>query len=177
MARSTGLAATYRPPARIASPTCSRGSALAGRVLRHHQMTAMTARNVAALARKTVPALVAASSSPPIAGPIARARFWFTAPSEIACGRSAGATSSGCSVCHVGEVRAWPVPTAKISASNTQGVTSPAIASRPRATAASSMIACVTSRNRRRSTRSPIVPASTANSTMGRLAAVCTKVT
>ena len=74
-------------------------------------------------------------------------------------------------------MRAWPVPTAKISASSTQGVTSPAIASSPSAAAASSMTACVTSRNRLRSTRSPIVPASTANSTIGRLAAVCTRVT
>ncbi len=63
---------------------------------------------------------------PPMAGPTARARFWLTAPSEMACRRSAAGTSSGCSVCQVGEVRAWPVPTAKINARSTQGVTNPA---------------------------------------------------
>jgi hypothetical protein len=82
-----------------------------------------TARKVAALIRNTVPPLVAASTIPPIAGPIARARFWFTTPSEIACARSPGGTSSGYSVCQVGAVRAWPVQTAKMSASSSQGVT------------------------------------------------------
>jgi len=140
----------------------------------HQAMTAMTATNVAALTRKTVPALVAASSTPPMAGPTARARFWFTEPREMACTRSAGGTSSGCRVCHVGEVRACPVPTAKISASSSQGVTSPASASTPSATAATSMNPCASSRNFRRSTRSPIAPAATAKSTTGRLAAVWT---
>jgi hypothetical protein len=51
------------------------------------------------------------------------------------------------------QVRAWPVPSANTGASSIHGVTSPAIASRPSAAAASSMTACVTSRNRRRSTR------------------------
>jgi hypothetical protein len=68
MTRSAGLAATYRPPARIASPTCSRGSTRAGGVPRHQAMTAMTARNVAALIKKTMPAVVAARTIPPIAG-------------------------------------------------------------------------------------------------------------
>jgi len=75
-------------------------------VFRHQMRMAITARKVAALMRKTVPAEVAASTMPPMAGPTARARFWFTAPREMAWVRSAGATSSGCSVCHVGEARA-----------------------------------------------------------------------
>jgi len=69
-------------------------------------MTAITATKVTALIRNTVPALLTASTMPPIAGPTARARFWFTAPSEIACCRSSAVTSSGWSVCQVGEVRA-----------------------------------------------------------------------
>ena len=137
----------------------------------------MTARNVAALTKKTVPALVAARMIPPMAGPTARARFWSTAPSEMACRRSAAGTSSGCSVCQVGEVRAWPVPTAKINARSTQGVTDPADASAPSATAATSIRLCVTSRKRRRSTRSPSAPARTAKRTTGRLAAVWTRAT
>ncbi len=60
--------------------------------------TPITARNDAALTKNTSAALVAASSRPPIAGPIARARFWLTDPSAIACGRSDAGTSSGWSV-------------------------------------------------------------------------------
>ena len=137
----------------------------------------MTARNVAALIRKTVPVLVATSTIPPMAGPTARARFWFTAPREIACWRSSGGTSSGWSVCQVGDVSAWPVPIAKISASSTHGVTSPARASAPSAVAARSMNPWAMSSKRRRFTRSPIAPAATAKSITGRLAAVCTSVT
>jgi hypothetical protein len=115
--------------------------------------------------------------TPPIAGPTAQARFWFTAPSEMACGRSSGLTSSGCRVCQVGEVSAWPVPTANSSARRVHVVIRPAMARAPSAAAAMSMMVCVMSRNLRRSTRSPIVPARTANSTTGRLGAVCTSAT
>ncbi len=89
----------------------------------------MTGTKLSALTKNSAAALVAAYSAPPMAGPIARLRFWLTAPSAIACVRSSGATSSGCSVCHVGEVSVCPTPTAKISASRTHGVTSPASAS------------------------------------------------
>jgi hypothetical protein len=41
-----------------------------------------------------------------------RGAFWFTEPSEMACVRSAGLTSSGCRICQVGEVSACPEPTA-----------------------------------------------------------------
>ena len=126
---------------------------------------------------KTVPTLVTTISTPPIAGPTARARFWLTEPSAIACGRSAGATSSGWSVCQVGDVHACPLPSANVSASSTNGVTSPASASAPSAAAAISMNVCATSRKRRRSTRSPTAPAGTANSSTGRLDAVWISVT
>jgi hypothetical protein len=137
----------------------------------------MTAAKVAALIKKTVPALLAARMAPPIAGPTARARFWLTEPSDIAWTRSAGATSSGCRVCQVGDVRAWPVPTANSNASSDHGVISPAIASPPSAAAAASMNVWVIRRKRRRSTRSPTAPATTANSSTGRLAAVWTSAT
>ncbi len=175
--RSTGLAATNRPPARTASPTCSRGSASGVRLECHMMSTPITAAKLAALIRKTAPALLAARMTPPMAGPTARARFWFTEPSEMAWVRSAGVTSSGCRVCQVGEVSACPVPTAKISASSTQGVTRPAMASAPSAAAATSMNVWVMSRKCRRSTRSPMVPARMANSTTGSPAAVCTSAT
>ena len=67
---------------------------------------------------------VAARTAPPIAGPTARARFWLTEPNEIAWALSSGSTSSGCSVCQVGAVSAWPIPTPNISASRDHGETS-----------------------------------------------------
>ena len=77
----------------------------------------MTGTKLTALTTNSAPALLAASSAPPIAGPIARLRFILTAPSAIACVRSSGARSSGCSVCHVGEVNVCPVLESFVSAS------------------------------------------------------------
>ncbi|HEY1627790.1 MAG TPA: hypothetical protein VGG16_28770 [Streptosporangiaceae bacterium] len=77
----------------------------------------------------------------------------------------------------MGAVSAVPTPSAKISASKVQGVTRPARASAPSAAAAASITPCAMSRNRRRSIRSPIAPASTANSMTGKLLAVCTSAT
>ena len=146
---------------------------LAGRGPPRQRATApITGTKLSALTRNNAPALVAAYSAPPIAGPIARLRFWFTAPSAIACVRSSGATSSGCRVCHVGEVSVWPAPTAKINASRIHGVTNPASANPASTAAASSMNDCDTISSRRRSIRSPIAPAGTASSTTGRPAAV-----
>ena len=90
-------------------------------------ITTITAAKLAALHRNSTPALVAASSAPPIAGPTARARFWFTEPSEIACVRSSSATSSGCSVCQVGAVRPGPCRRANSSARRDHGASAPAI--------------------------------------------------
>jgi hypothetical protein len=64
-----------------------------------------------------------------------------------------------------------------MSASSVHVVTSLARASAPRATAAASIRPCETSRKRRRSTKSPIAPASTAKSMIGRLLAVETSAT
>jgi hypothetical protein len=96
-------------------------------------ITAITAAKVAALIRMTVPAFVAARMTP---CPPPGARFWFTAPSEIAWVRSVELTSSDCGVCEVGEASACPVPAANSSASRTHGVAIPATASAPSPAAA-----------------------------------------
>jgi hypothetical protein len=124
------------------------------------------------LTKNSTAALLAAYSAPPRAGPIARLRFMLTAPSEMACVRSSGATSSGWSVCQVGEVSVCPTPTAKINPSRINGVTSPANASPASSAAATNMNNCDPISNRRRSTRSPIAPAGTESRTTGRPAAV-----
>ena len=134
---------------------------------RQRATAAITTRNVAALTKNVVLGPVAATSAPPSAGPTARARFMLTEPSAIACDRSAAGTSSGCSVCHVGAVHAWPAPTANRSASSVHGVTTPACASTASNSAAASIHVCAISSNRRRSTRSPIAPAGIANSSTG----------
>ena len=150
---------------------CSRGRVSSRLGIMVTATAPRTARNDTALARKTIAALVAASSTPPIAGPTARARFWLTDPRAIACGRSAGGTSSGCSVCQVGALAAPPIPIANSRASSTPGVSAPADASTARATDASSITACEARISRWRSTKSPRVPAGIASSRTGILPA------
>src|SRR5579862_1426771 len=74
-ASSDGELATKRPPARVASIACSRGTAGMRAGTAVTTTAARTATNENALTPKTTAALVAARSAPPIAGPTARARF------------------------------------------------------------------------------------------------------
>jgi hypothetical protein len=132
---------------------------------------ASTATNENALTPNTSAALVAASSSPPIAGPTARARFWLTDPSAIACGRSDAGTSSGWSVCQVGAPAAPPTPITNSSAISSQGVNAPIADSSASPAAASSITSCATRIRRLRSTRSPSAPDGTASNRTGMLPA------
>ncbi len=75
IAISAGELRTNRPPARVAEPRCSRGSVAARTGTTVRATAASTAMNDSELTKKTTAALVAARSAPPIAGPIARARF------------------------------------------------------------------------------------------------------
>jgi len=61
--------------------------------------------------------------------------------------------------------------------SRDHGETSFRIARTPSTVATKNMYVCATRRNRRLSTRSPIVPARTAKRKIGTLAALCTKAT
>src|SRR3984885_15840451 len=98
IAMSAGELSTNRPPARVADRSCWRGSdeVRTGTAVSATAMS--TATNDSALAKNTTAALVAASNTPPIAGPTARARFWVTDPNATASEPSAGGTSSGVSV-------------------------------------------------------------------------------
>lgn len=118
---------------------------------------------------KTSAALVTARRTPPIAGPTARARFWLTDPSAIACWRSSCGTGSGCSVCQVGALAALPQPITKSSARMTAGVRPESAASTASPVAAISITTCVATISLRRSTRSPSAPAGIAKSRTGRL--------
>ena len=168
IASSAGELRTNRAPATVAERTCSRGSVRTRAGTDTIATTPITARNDAALTKNTSAALVAASSSPPIAGPIARARFWLTDPSAIACGRSDGGTSSGWSVCAIGPVRPCPTPTPHSRISSTAGVTSPARSSAPSAAADASITACPAMISFLRLSRSPSTPPGTASSSTGR---------
>ena len=85
--RRAGLPPHSVQPPRIASTTCSRRSgARRARVRPRQRATApMTGTKLNAFTKNRAAALLAAYSAPPIAGPIARLRFWLTAPSAIAC--------------------------------------------------------------------------------------------
>ena len=105
---------TYRPPARSASTSRSRGpSARTG--ARQLATTTAIPTNDTALRAKTQPAPAAATTTPPTAGPTARATFMFSPFNAAACGRSSRSTRSGCIACHAGLATALPQPKAKVS--------------------------------------------------------------
>ncbi len=170
-ASSSGEFRTNRPPARVAASACSRGSVSFRTGTAVTATAPITNRKETAFAENTTAALLAASSAPPIAGPTARARFWFTEPSAIAWGRASAGTSSGCSVCQVAAPAAPPAPITNSSASSAHGVTQPAAAKTASAADTSKHHATCVTVSRRRSTRSPRAPAGTASSKTGMLPA------
>jgi hypothetical protein len=153
----------------MASRVCSRGRLEVRRGIAVAATAITTATKEIALMPKTSAALVTARRTPPIAGPTARARFWLTDPSAIACWRSSCGTSSGCSVCQVGALAALPQPITKSSARMTAGVRPESAASTASPVAAISITTCVATISLRRSTRSPSAPAGIAKSRTGRL--------
>jgi len=134
-------------------------------------------RNDSALNPKTHPAPAAATTTPPSAGPTARARFMFTAPSADACPSCSRSTNSGWMACHDGPIRAVPQPRRKVRASRGTGDSASAKASTVSTTDTANIANCAISSSARRSNRSASTPEGSASSTMGRLDAVCTSVT
>jgi hypothetical protein len=81
----------------------------------------MTPRNETALSRKTAPEPAAATTSPPSAGPAARATLKPTELSETAAGTSAFGTSSGTIAPQAGPFKALPKPRRKVKANKSSG--------------------------------------------------------
>src|SRR5208282_1538741 len=126
----------------------------------------------AALSRKVGPAPAQATTTPPIAGPMARAALKLMPLSEIAAVKSLRDASSGTIACHAGAFSADPTPSAKLNTRRVHGVARCAIVSQPSAPAARSIHACDRISSRRLSTMSASAPAGSARISIGRLEAV-----
>ncbi len=138
-ASSTGEWRTKRTPARIAPTTRSLLvlSADAGRF--QDQNTQSTARNEAALSRKTAPGPDIATMKPPIAEPTPRAMFQPMPPRATAPSRFFLVTNSGRTAFQAGLVIAPPTPSIKVSVSKSQGFIHPQRLHTPMAAAATSI--------------------------------------
>lgn len=95
----------------------------------------------------------------------------------MASGRSSRFTSSGCTACQAGPLRAAPVAMRKVKRRMVQGAIAPKRVRSPRARAAKSIQACATRSTRRRSRTSAKAPAGSERKNIGRLEAACTSAT
>src|SRR4029078_8310266 len=103
----------------------------------------MTPTNESEFNKHTAHEPSAATTSPPKAGPTARAILKATLFSETAAASSERGTRSGIIACHAGAFKAEPRPRQKISISKTQGVVSPNNVSTAREIADNNIHACV----------------------------------
>src|SRR5260370_7523466 len=94
---------------------------LASGARRQRYKTMMTPTKDAAFRRKAMPGLVAATTSPPRAGPTARARLKPTELSEMAAGSSALGARSERMACHTGPFLVDPRPRPKGGNQRTHG--------------------------------------------------------
>ena len=137
---------------------CAERAAIS-RTSRYRRSTSMTARKLTAFRKNAAPGPCAASTSPPMAGPTARAMLNATELSVTASAVSARGTSSGTSEFHAGDDSADPIPSAALDTSSTAGVVHPSHVVIASTNAATVWIDCATMRMRRRSKRSAITPA------------------
>ncbi len=172
-----GVLRTKRMPARTALRKCSRGREEEDVSRRQVSSAESTATNDVAYSANVRPDPPTSTSTPPNAGPIARARLKPMPFRAIACTRSSRGTSSGASAPQAGAVIAEPMPIAKVSASRLHTVISPISVSAASSAAAVMVQVWVISRNRRRSTMSAIAPAGSASRHIGRMVAACTRLT
>jgi hypothetical protein len=133
----------------------------------------ITLKNESAFKRNTAHAPVRATTTPPMAGPTARAKFRPIPVSATADGRSARGTSSGVVACQAGAFIAAPAPSAKVKISSSHGVIASASATAPSVAEAMNIKVWVTISIRRRSTPSARAPAGRARKKIGRVVAVC----
>src|SRR5882724_3379701 len=164
-------------PARVAPITRSAGSRARGASRRQRYTTTSTATNDTALSANTRAGPVAATRTPPRAGPIARPMFTGNALSVTARVSSDGGTSSDVIACHVGVFIATPMPRANVNARSVVAVIRSRNASTASSPAATSIQHCVTSSSRRRSTISATAPAGSPTTRTGKLVALCTRAT
>src|SRR5882672_12696451 len=107
----------------------------------------MTPKNDAALSKKVVPEPTAATTTPPSAGPTARATLnpaEFNATADACCSRG---TNSGVIACHAGSFITDPSPNRNVNSSSTHGPTQLVSVKMPSVAEASTIQPCVTSKN------------------------------
>jgi hypothetical protein len=174
---NAGALRTYRIPARMACRIGSvpSGRAAGGRGQRYR--TARTPRKDTAFIANAAAGPAAAMSSPPSAGPTARATLAFAPFSSAAWVSSSRGTSSGWTAWKQGAATACPTARSAVSASSPFGVTTSAAVSSASAAAARSISVWLRSSSRRRSTMSPRAPAGTTRRKTGNVAAVWTSAT
>src|SRR3954462_8523599 len=172
---NAGALRTYRSPARMAWPIGSapRRRGGAGRGQRYR--TPSTPRKDAAFSANAAAGPAAATSSPPIAGPTARATLALAPLSSAASGSSSRGTSSVWTAWKQGAPSACPTARTAVRASSRFGVTPPAAVNTASAAEASSISVWLSSNSRRRSRMSPSAPAGMTRRKTGSVAAVCTR--
>src|SRR5882724_7775325 len=107
----------------------------------------ITPKNDAAFNRKVVPDPTAATTTPPSAGPTARATLnpaEFNATADACCSRG---TNSGVIACQAGSFITDPNPSRKVNINSTHGPTQLVNVKIPSVPDASTIHPCVTSRN------------------------------
>jgi hypothetical protein len=119
----------------------------------------------------------AASTKPPIAGPMARAMLKPMPFSAMAPTRSPRGTSSGVAAAQAGKFTAVPAPMAKVSASRPQGPSASAAARTASSTPMAAIQSWAATSARRRSRMSAAAPPGRAKRKTGSMAAACTRPT
>src|SRR5882757_10423115 len=137
-----GLRLMYLTPARTDWPSGSRSVTGAEGVRFQASNATITATKETALIANTAAAPVAATSSPAMGGPTARAASTATPPSDAAERSCSRGTSSGWIACQAGVVTAAAQPMANISTSSETASSTPANASADNTAVATAPYAC-----------------------------------
>ena len=135
----------------------------------------MMTRKVRVLSANTAAGPARATTTPPTAGPTARAPFTVTLPRAEAAGICSFGTSSGWMACHAGAESEEPQPSRNVISSRVCGVSTSVQASSVVTAAAIAVPVLTTMSSRRRSRRSASPPASSARKSVGSRLAVCTR--
>ena len=169
--RSAGRRGWRRRSARRAGPRRASASR------RQSHKARITATKLSALKTNGQARPSAVITSPPSAGPMARAMLMPTPLSATAWASSGLGTRSGVMACQAGAPRAAVVPSRKVNSRSRPGVMAPVATTTARITASTPAQACRPSSRRRRSIRSASAPAGRANMKIGRLVAAWTRAT
>ena len=144
--RMRGDCMTCCRPTRIAPRKRSPGSALALRWFFQRRISTKAPTDSAALSANTKALPAPASNAPATTGPMTRDMFIATPLSANAAGSSARLTTSGTMAAKTGQRIAMPMPLAKVSASSSGALSTPASEQTQSTTATQATHSCVTAK-------------------------------